>query len=158
MIPPPPPPCRELRVVLLFCFASVPSREQTQCCVLRLLWSLESQRPNSAFASWNSSTTIHTTQTTMMMTIYEIRHSRSRGKTATYAWKYGIGATTVFYTRESTHTVQAKPRTTLINTVFSRPLNSTLMNLRIHKTATYAWKYGISATNVLYTHESTHTI
>ncbi|CAK9872004.1 unnamed protein product [Sphagnum jensenii] len=99
----------------------------------------------------------YTTQTTMM-TIYEIRHSRSRGKTATYTWKYGIGATTVFYTRESTHTVQAKPRNTLINTVFSRPLNSTLMSLRIHKTATYAWKYGIRATNVLYTHEFTHTI
>jgi len=66
-----------------------------------------------------------------MTMIYEIQHSRSRGKTVTYAWKYGIRATTVFYIHESTHLVQAKPQHMLINMVFARPPNSTLMSLRI---------------------------
>jgi hypothetical protein len=100
--------------------------KQTQCYFLRPLWSLESIPHLRAGILWQKSTT-----PTTMMTIYEIQHSHSRGKTATYAWKFGTRATTVFYIHESTHIVQAKPQHTLINTIFVQPLNSTLMSLRI---------------------------
>jgi hypothetical protein len=116
-------------VVLLSALLQFLLEKQTQCCFLRLLWSLESNDPIPHLRA--GILRQQSTTPTTMMTIYEIRHSRSRGKTATYAWKYGIRATTVFYTHESTRTVQAKPRHTLINTVFARPPNSTLMSLRI---------------------------
>jgi hypothetical protein len=130
-----------------FCFASVPSRETNP--MLLSPTALES-RIHSAFASGNSLTKIHDADNddddlwdpTLPLERQnrdirlEIRYSRnhcilhswvyaySASKTATYAYKYDIRATTELYTHESTHTVQVKPQHTLGNTVFARPMYS----------------------------------